>query len=88
MNSIQGEAIVRLGGMIPRPAKANRFFVLNPLGWARTDAADFAYTGPADIHVRDLTTGRDVPHQIVTLNGASAPAHPRQRRAVRRLQGL
>ncbi len=70
VNSIQGEAIVRLGGMIPRPEKANRFFVLNPLGWPRTQNADFLYNGSADIHVRDLTTGKDVPHQIVKLDGA------------------
>jgi alpha-mannosidase len=70
VNSIQGEAIVRLGGMIPRPEKANHFFVLNPLGWSRTQHADFLYNGSADIHVRDLTTGQDVPHQIVKLDGA------------------
>jgi alpha-mannosidase len=70
VNSIQGEAIVRLGGLIPRPTNANRFFVLNPLGWPRTDFADFAYTGSTNIHVRDLTTGNDVPHQIVKLDGA------------------
>ena len=70
VNSIQGEAVIRLGGMIPRPEKANRFFVLNPLGWSRTDAADFAYTGSTNIHVRDLTTGKDVPHQLVKLDGA------------------
>ncbi len=69
VNSIQGEAIVRLGGMIPRPENANRFFVINPLGWPRTEAADFAYSGSAGIHVHDLTTGKDVPHQIVKLNG-------------------
>lgn len=72
VNSILGEAIVRLGGMIPRPEKANRFFVLNPLGWSRTQHADFAYNGSADIHVRDLATGKDVPHQIVKLTGARA----------------
>jgi len=62
--------VIRLGGMIPRPEKANRFFVLNPLGWPRTQAADYAYAGSAEIHVRDLTTGQDVPHQIVKLEGA------------------
>jgi alpha-mannosidase len=69
-NSIQGEGIVRLGGMIPRPENANRFFVLNPLGWPRTEAADVAFNGSHDIHVRDLSTGSDVPHQIMKLNGA------------------
>jgi len=70
VDSIAGEGLVRLGGMIPNPGKANRFFVLNPLGWPRTDAADYPYRGPADIHVRDLATGEDVPHQLVKLSGA------------------
>ena len=70
VNSIHGEAVVRLGGLIPRPENVNRFFVLNPLGWPRTEAADFAYGGANGIHVRDVTTGQDVPHQIVTLKGA------------------
>lgn len=70
VQSVQGEAAMRLGGMIPRPEKTNRFYVLNPLGWARTQHADFAYSGAADVHVRDLVTGQDVPHQIVKLAGA------------------
>jgi len=70
VNSLQADAISHLAGLIPRPGKANRFFVLNPLGWSRTGAADHAYTGPADIHVRDVVTGQDVPHQIVSLSGA------------------
>lgn len=70
VNSIQAEALIRLGGLIPRPEKANRFFVMNSLGWSRTGAADHAYSGAADIHVRDLVTGQDVPHQIVKLSGA------------------
>ena len=36
----------------------------NPLGWTRTDAADFPYDGPEDIHVRDLAADADVPHQL------------------------
>jgi alpha-mannosidase len=70
VNSVQAEAVIRLGDLIPRPAKTNRFFVLNPLGWPRTDAADHPYAGPADVHVRDVATGQDVPHQIVNLSYA------------------
>ena len=70
VNSIQGEAVIRLGGMIPRATNSTRFFVLNPLGWPRTDAADFAYNGSTNIHVHDLTTGQDVPHQFVKLAGS------------------
>ena len=69
VDSLQAEAATRLGGMIPRPENANRFFVLNPLGHPRTGPADFAYTGAADVHVRDLVTGKDVPHQIVKDRG-------------------
>lgn len=71
VDSVQAEGLLRLGGMIPKPASATqRFFVLNPLGWARTDAADFPYRGAADIHVRDLTSGAEVPHQLISLRGA------------------
>ena len=71
VNAIQDEALVRLGGMIRSSANSDRFLVLNPLGWPRTDAADFAYSGSTNIHVRDLASGKDVPHQIVKLSGAS-----------------
>lgn len=64
VDTLQSQAVKQLGGMISHPGKAIRFFVMNPLGWTRTDAADFAYDGPADIHVRDVTTGEDVPHQL------------------------
>ena len=82
VDSIYAEATIRLGGMIGRPDKANRFFVLNPLGWARTEFADFAYNGPADIHVKDVTSGKDVPCEFVIDNGAKrlrilAPDVPR-----------
>ncbi len=69
VHSLQAEAVIRLGGLIPRPEGANRFFVLNPLGWPRTEAADYRYDGAAAVHVRDLAAGRDVPHQIVKLSG-------------------
>ena len=69
VNPLQKAAADRLGALIPQPGKARRFFVLNPLGWTRTDAADFAYDGPADIHVRDLAADQDTPHQFVVLDG-------------------
>jgi alpha-mannosidase len=69
VDSLQTEAATRLGGMIPRPENATRFFVLNPLGHPRTGPADFPYTGAADVHVRDLVTGKDVPHQLVKERG-------------------
>jgi alpha-mannosidase len=71
VNSIYAEAMIRLGGMITRPNdKSNRFFVLNSLGWPRTEVADCPYRGSSNIHVRDVTTGKDVPHQLIRISGA------------------
>ena len=70
VNSLHADAAVQLGALIQKPdAKGPRFFVLNPLGWTRTDAADFAYNGSKNIHVRDLSTDLDVPHQFINLGG-------------------
>ncbi len=69
VRSLQQAAGARLGGLIPQPGQTNRFFALNPLGWTRTAAADFAYDGPVGIHVHDLAAGVDTPHQFVTLAG-------------------
>jgi alpha-mannosidase len=68
------EGLTRLGSLIPRPdvngKPANRFFVLNPLGWARSDVVDHLHTGSADVHVHDLSSGLDVPHQIIRRGDA------------------
>lgn len=69
VDSIHAEAAIRLAGMIERPAKASRFFVLNPLSWDRTQHADLAYTGPRNVHVVDLTTGEEAPFQFHELQG-------------------
>jgi len=66
------EAAQRLGTSIQQPdPKTERFFVLNPLGWTRTDYADLAYAGTKAIHVRDVSTGNEVPHQFVQHEGES-----------------
>ncbi len=49
-----------------------RFMVLNPLGWQRTDVADLPYTGATPAHVIDLSTGAEVPSQVVSLDGQPA----------------
>lgn len=71
VNPLHDDAATRLGGLIQKPdEKAQRFFVLNPLGFVRTDVADFAYRGGGrDVHVRDVTTGQDVPHQYIRPGG-------------------
>ena len=70
VDTLQDDANGRLGSMIAKPANTIRFFVLNPLSWNRTDVADYPYAGPVDIHVRDVATGTDVPHQLVEEGAA------------------
>ena len=70
VNSLHADAALQLGALIQKPAtQAPRFYVLNPLGWPRTDHADFAYSGSKNIHVRDLSSSLDVPHQFIKLSG-------------------
>ena len=70
VNSLHADAATQLGALIQKPdPKAQRFFVLNPLGWVRADYADYAYNGSKNIHVRDLSNGLDVPHQFVNFSG-------------------
>ena len=45
------------------------FFVLNPLGWTRTDYCDYPYDGPSGIAVTDAQTGKEVPWQFVQKDG-------------------
>ena len=72
VNSLHADGATQLGALIQKhDPKTQRFYALNPLGWTRTDYADFAYNGSKAIHVRDLTTGRDVPHQFVNVSGMS-----------------
>ena len=69
--TLQIDSIQQLGAMIPNQPNTKRFFVLNPLGWQRTQFADFEYIGSKNVTVHDLSTGLDVPHQIVKLNNRS-----------------
>ncbi len=70
VNSLHADGLIRLGGMMPRPdPTAQRFFVVNPLGWARDDVVDYPYRGAADVHVREVGTQREAPHQIVERDG-------------------
>ena len=69
VNTLHADAQIALGGLIERSGDGPRFYVFNPLGWTRTDAADFPYAGPEDIHVRDLATDSDVPQQFEKREG-------------------
>ena len=66
VDKLQSEASFGLGGLIQKSDQNLRFYVFNPLGWERSDAADFPYWGPTPVHVIDLSTGQETPSQIVT----------------------
>jgi alpha-mannosidase len=63
------DAVTALGAQIQRTGTIPRIFVFNPLGWARGDVAESAYAGPTPVHVVDVTTGQEVPSQIVSVSG-------------------
>lgn len=69
VDTLQRDAVNRLSALIPRSPSHQRFYAFNSLGWVRTDAADFPYDGPEDIHVHDLAAAADTPHQFITLSG-------------------
>ena len=69
VDALRDDAAAALGAMIVRSGSNPRFFVFNPLGWARTDAADFPYDGESGVRVIDLAAGKDACSQIVTLDG-------------------
>ena len=66
---LHSDSATQLGALIANADSAPKFFAFNPLGWTRTDAADFVYAGAEDIHVRDLAAGADVPHQFERRDG-------------------
>src|SRR5580693_8415133 len=70
VDSLGSDGAAALGRMIRRPSPAPRFFVFNPLGFARTDAADLPYSGPLPVHVVEVASGLEVPSQIVQIGGA------------------
>jgi alpha-mannosidase len=50
-----------------------RFFVFNPLGWVRTDYADYRFNNPAPItfKVVEVLSNTEVPYQFIQKNGDS-----------------
>lgn len=70
VTNLFADAKLALAGLIATNGSSPRFFAFNPLGWARTDFADLPYTNASAAHVMDLSTGAEVPSQVVTNFGA------------------
>ena len=72
VNALHDESLARLATLIAAPASTGqRFVVFNSLGWARTDVVDLPATVAAPLRVVDMTTGAEVPSQVVTVGGAT-----------------
>ena len=65
VEKLYSDAAVALGSRIPADGSATRYFVFNPLSFARTDIADLRVPGTDAVHVVDLATGADVPSERI-----------------------
>jgi alpha-mannosidase len=68
VDSLYAESISALGKQL-KAGKLQRFFVFNPLGWTRSDFADFAFSGSGPVNVIDLATHSEVKSQVILKNG-------------------
>ncbi|MCJ7582295.1 MAG: glycoside hydrolase [Candidatus Aminicenantes bacterium] len=68
VEQLYADAGTTLGQMIKKNDSNTSFFVFNPLSWARSDFADFPYSGSDQIHVIDRVTKQENPFQIIVKN--------------------
>jgi alpha-mannosidase len=71
-NALAADASAALGALIQKSGTNPRFFLFNSLSWKRTDIADIPYTGALPVHVVDLTTGLEIPSQVVGAGASQA----------------
>lgn len=65
VDKLNEDSRIELGRQISRAGGEQRFFVFNPLGWARTDYADLPFKQNRKVHVVDVSTGAEAPSQIM-----------------------
>ena len=65
VDKLYDDARTELGKQISRSTGNERFFVFNPLSWPRTDFADIPLRGNRTVRVVDVSTGLEVPSQIM-----------------------
>jgi alpha-mannosidase len=58
-----------LANLITNNSGNQRFFAFNPLGWVRTDYADYQYNGSTNIHIVDVNNNTQIPFQFITKEG-------------------
>ena len=67
-DSLFNQAVLALGSQI-RKTLNRRFYVFNPLSWARDDVADFEFNDSGDMAVFDVSTGKEVASQRISKSG-------------------
>ena len=66
VNGVHGDALAALGRQVSAGAAGNpRYAVFNALGFVRTGPADLPHPGVGPFTVIDVTTGDEVPSQVV-----------------------
>jgi alpha-mannosidase len=69
VDQLHEDAKTKLGTQILTVGSFLRFYVVNCLSWSRTDFADLPYSSSGIVHVIDLSTGLEVPSQVIQLDG-------------------
>lgn len=70
-NSLAGDAVAALADRVTPGGSDPRFVVWNALSFQRDDAADLPYAPNGPVHVVDVTTGNEVPSQVMTDTSGS-----------------
>lgn len=65
VDKLNDDAQTEFAGQISRAGSEPRFYVFNPLSWARTDYADIPWRQNRKVSVIDVSTGAEVPSQIL-----------------------
>jgi alpha-mannosidase len=69
VDALHRDAASALGGLIAGSGEHPRFYVFNPLGWRRTEAADLPWEGTGPCHVVDIATEAEVPSERSAQGG-------------------
>lgn len=71
VDRLQADGLAALGARVPAGA-LERHVVLNPLGWPRSDVVDLASNVAPPLRVVDLTTGLDIPSQVLSTGAGTS----------------
>lgn len=65
VTQLHEDALGEVAAHVSQPAEVRRYVVFNPLSWSRTQFADLAVVIDGPLHVVDVSTGNEVPSQVL-----------------------